>query len=84
MVGSGKSSLHASCEGLLGIPLQSVLGPSSQLELRPEPQHSSPRLTWISGFLWSLKGRVRPRLTWRHAGLLSSQAVKVMSGFLLS
>ena len=29
MVGSGKSSLHASCEGLLGIPLQSVPGPRS-------------------------------------------------------
>ena len=29
-----------------------VLGP--HLELRPEPQVSSPVLTWISGFLWSL------------------------------
>ena len=28
-VSSGKSSLHASCEGSLGIPLQSVLGPRS-------------------------------------------------------
>ena len=26
---SGKASLHASCKGTLGIPLQSVLGPKS-------------------------------------------------------
>ena len=31
-----------------------VLGP--HLELRPEPQVSSPVLTWISGFLWSFQG----------------------------
>ena len=35
-VASGKSSLHASCEGPLGIPLQSVQGPraSSRVEAR--------------------------------------------------
>ena len=37
-----------------------VLGP--HLELRPEPQGSSPVQTWISVFLWSFNRGVRPRL----------------------
>ena len=48
-IASGKSSLFVSCEGLSGF-LSShcwVLGP--HLELRLQPQDSSPVLTWISG-----------------------------------
>ena len=59
-----------------------VLGP--HLELRLEPQGSSPVLTWISGFLWSFNRGVRPRLMWIHGSPLSSRAVKVVSGFLSS
>ena len=83
-VASGKSSLHASCKGSLWIPLQSVrvLGP--HLELRPEPQDSSPVLTGISVFLWSFNKGLRPRLVWRHAILLSSRVLIVVSGFLTS
>lgn len=33
---------------------------SSHLELTPEPQCSSPVLTWISGFLWNFRREVRP------------------------
>ena len=65
-VASGKSSLHVSCEGPLWIPLQSlrVLGP--HLELRPEPQDSSPVLTGILVFLWSFSKGLRPHLVWRQ------------------
>ena len=66
---SGKPSLHASCNGPLGIPLQSVPGPKSSSGVRPEPEVSSPVLTWILRFLWSLHRGVRPRLEWRHASL---------------
>ena len=58
------------------------LGP--HLDLRLEPQGSSPVLTWISGFLWSFHRGIRPRLLWRHGSVLSSRAVKVASGFLSS
>ena len=47
------------------------------LELRPEPQSSSPVQTWITGFLWSFNMRVRPCLVLRHGTLLSSRGVKV-------
>ena len=84
LVALGKSSLHASCEGFLGIPLQSVPRPRSSSGLGLEPQVSPPGLTWISGFLWSFNRRVKPHLVWRHASPLSSRAVKVVSDFLLS
>ena len=51
-------------------------GLGHHLELVSEPQCSSPVVTWISGFLWSFNRAVRPRLVWRHASPLSSQAVK--------
>ena len=60
----------------------SVLG--LHLNLRPEPQDSSPVLTWISGFLWRFNSGVRLRLMWRHPSPLSSRAVKVLSAFLSS
>ena len=72
----------ASCEGPLWIPLQSIPGPRSSSGLRREPQGSSTVLTWTSGFLWSFHRGVRPRLVWRHASTLSSQAGKAVSGFL--
>ena len=81
---SGKFILHACCAGPLRIPLQSVLGPKHHLELRPEPQVSSPVVTWILGFLWSFNWGVRPRLVWRCGSPLSSRAVKVVSGFMSS
>ena len=59
-----------------------VLGP--HLELRLEPQASSPVLTWISGILWSFNRGFRPCLVWRHASPLSSRAVTVLSSFLSS
>ena len=83
-VASGESSLHEIFEGPLRIPLQSVLGPMSSSGLRSEPEGSYPVLSWISGFLWSFNRGVRPRLMWRHARPLSSRAVTLVSGILLS
>ena len=59
-------------------------GRGPHLELRPEPQGSSPGLTLISGYLWGVHRVVRPRLMWSHASLLSSRAGKAVSGFLSS
>ena len=83
-VASEKSSLHSSCEGPLGIPLQSGQGIWPHLKLRPEPQGSSPVLTWISGFLWSFNRKVRPCLVWRHGTLLPSRGFIKVLGFLSS
>ena len=46
-----------------------------------EPEHSSPVLTWILGYFWSLPSGVSPRLEWGHARALSSQAVVAVSRF---
>ena len=54
---------------------------SPHLELTPDPKVSSPVLTWILGFLWSLHRGVRPHLKRRHAGQLFSRAVAAGSVF---
>ena len=51
------------------------------VESVPEPEGSSPVLTWILGYFWSLPRGVSPRLEWGHAGALSSRAVAAVSGF---
>ena len=56
-------------------------GLSSCVESVPEPEHSSPVLTWILGFFWSLLRGVSPRLDWGHARALSSRAVAAVSHF---
>ena len=67
--------------GPLGIPLPSIRGLKSCVESVPEPEHSSPVLTWILGFFWSLPRGVSPRLVWRNARALSSRALAAMSRF---
>ena len=42
---------------------------------------SSPVLTWILGYFWSLPRGVSPRLVWGHAGVLSFRAVAAVSRF---
>ena len=40
-----------------------------------EPEDSSPVLTWILGYCWSIPRGVTPRLEWGHAqGLLEAMA----------
>ena len=53
----------------------------SRLEMRPDSEVSSPVLTCIWGFLWSLHRGVKPRLEWRHARPLSFYAVTAVTGF---
>ena len=47
-----------------------------------EPDDSSPVLTWILGYFWSLPRGVSPRLEWGHARALSSRAVVAVSLFI--
>ena len=67
--------------GPLGIPLRRCQGLRSCVESVPEPKHSSPVLTWILGYFWSLPRGVSPRLEWGHARALSSRAVATVSRF---
>ena len=53
----------------------------SCVESVPEPEDSSPVLTWILGYFWSLPRGVSPRLEWGHARALSSGAVATVSHF---
>ena len=51
------------------------------VESVPEPEDSSPVLSWILGYSWSLPRGVSPRLDWGHARALSSRAVAAESRF---
>ena len=53
------------------------------LELRLEPQGSSPFLTPIAGSIQSWDSRVRPRLVWRNGTPLASLVVHGVTGHLL-
>ena len=61
--------------GPLGFPLPSMLGPKICVDSVPEPEGSSPVLTWILGYFWSLPRGVSLRLEWGHARALSFRAV---------
>ena len=49
------------------------------VKLVPEPEDSSPVLTWILGYIWSLPRGVSPRLEWGHTRALSSRAAAAVS-----
>ena len=51
------------------------------VESVPEPEDSSPVLTCILGYFWSLPRGVSPRLEWGHARALSSPAVAAVLRF---
>ena len=51
------------------------------VESVPELEDSSPVLTWILGYFWSLPRGVSPCLEWGHARALSSRAVAAVSRF---
>ena len=51
------------------------------VESVPEPEDSSPVLTWVLGYFWSLPRGVSPRLEWGHARALASRAVAAVSRF---
>ena len=52
------------------------------VESVPEPEDSSPELSGILGYFWSLPRGVSPRLEWGHARALSSRAVAAVSRWL--
>ena len=51
------------------------------VESGPEPEDSSPGLTCILGYFWSLPRGVSARLEWGHARALSSRAVAAVFRF---
>ena len=67
--------------GPLRIPLPSMPGLRPCVESVAEPEDSSPVLTWILGYFWSLLSGVRPCLEWGHARALSCRAVAAVSRF---
>ena len=75
---------QSQCEllgGLSGFLSRQCRGLRPCVELVPKPEDSSPVLTWILGYFWSLPRGVSPRLEWRHARALSSRAVAAVSRF---
>ena len=81
---SGLRKGQSPCEllgGLSGFLSRRCRGLRSCVELVPEPEESSPVLTWILGYFWSLHRGVSPRLDWGHARTLSSRAVAAVSRF---
>ena len=70
LLGSLSGFLSRRCRGL-----------RPRVESVPETEFSSPVLTWILGYFWSLPRGVSPRLEWLHARSLSSRAVAAVSRF---
>ena len=80
----GLRKRHSPCEllgGLSGFLSRRCRGLRPCVELVPEPDDSSPVLTWILGYFWSLPRGVSPRLECGHARPLSSRAVAAVSRF---
>ena len=67
--------------GLLGYLSRRCCGLRPPVESVPEPEDSSPVLTWILGYFWSLPRGVSPHLEWGHARALSSRDVAAVSRF---
>ena len=64
---------------LLGFLSLRCRGLKTCVESVPEPEDSSPVLTWILGYFWSLPRGVSPCLEWGHARALSSLAAAAVS-----
>ena len=67
--------------GLSGFLSRRCRGLRPCVESVPDPEDSSPVLTWILGYFWSLPRGVSPRLEWGHSRALSSRAVAAVSHF---
>ena len=68
--------------GLSGLHWVCCNGRGPNLEIRKEPQGSSPFWTQIAGSLQSWDRRVRPRLVWRNGTPLDSRVVHGVTGHL--
>ena len=72
------------CELLLGLSgflSRRCRGLRPSVDSVPQPEDSSPVLTWIFGYSWSLPRTVSPLLEWGHAHALSSRALAAVSRF---
>ena len=67
--------------GLSGFLSRRCWGLRHCVESVPEPEDSSPVLTWILWYFWSLARGVSLRIKWGHARALSSRAVAAVSRF---
>ena len=67
--------------GLLGFLSRRCWGLRPCVESVPEPEDSSPVLTSILGYFWSLPRGVSPRLEWGHGRAFSSRALAAVSRF---
>ena len=67
--------------GLLGFLSRRCCGLRPRVESVPEPEDSSPVLTWILGYFCSLPSGVSLRLEWGHGHALSPRAVAAVSRF---
>ena len=80
----GIRKVQSPCEllgGLSGFLSLRCWGLRPCVESLPEPEYSSPVMTWILGYFWSLPRGVSPRLELGHARALSSQVVAAVSRF---
>ena len=72
------------CELLAGLSRflsRRCRGLRSGVESVPKPEDSSPVLTWILGYFWSLPRKVILHLEWGHAHAISSRTVAAVSRF---
>ena len=67
--------------GLSGFLSRRCRGLRPCVESGLEPEDSSPVLTWILGYFWSLSWGVSAHLVWGHARKLSSRTVAAVSHF---
>ena len=67
--------------GLSGFHSRQCRGLRPCVESVPEPEDSSPVLTWTLGYFWGLPKGFIPRLDWGHARALSCRAVAAVSRF---
>ena len=67
--------------GLSGFVSRRCQGLRPCVESVPVSEDSSPVLTWILGYFWSLPRGVSPGLEWGHARGVSSRAVAAVSRF---
>ena len=67
--------------GLSGFLSRRCRGLRPCVESVTEPEDSSPVLTRILGYFWSLPRGVSPRLEWGHACAISCRAVEAVSRF---
>ena len=67
--------------GLSGFLCHRCWGLRPSVESVPEPEDSSPELTWILGYFWSLPREISPRLECGHARAHSFRAVAAVLSF---